>query len=206
MATPITKKYDKPYSTNRSGYRGVYSTGAKWAAQIRINGRAVHLGTFDTPQDAHRAYAIAADDTGIARKHHSESHGMSKTKLYAVWNTMRMRCSKASQESYRLYGARGIKVCKRWNKFENFYKDMGGSYKEGLTIDRIDNNKGYSPKNCRWATPTEQANNTSRNRYITVDNITRTLSQWSRITGINRRTIAARIDLQGLSPRQAIGG
>lgn len=90
------------------------------------------------------------------------THGMSRRKtrrkVYGVWATMRRRCDNPGQQSYRLYGGRGIKVCERWHTFENFYADMGDP-PAGCSIDRIDPDGDYEPGNCRWATAKEQRAN-----------------------------------------------
>ncbi len=91
------------------------------------------------------------------------THDKSSTKIYRRWHGIMNRCYLTSHFAFKWYGKRGIKVCKRWHKFENFVVDMGEPPK-GYSIDRIDNDGDYCPQNCRWATPKMQANNTRRNK------------------------------------------
>jgi len=79
---------------------------------------------------------------------------------------MKQRCRNKNLSNYNDYGGRGIKVCKRWEKFENFRDDMLATHEEHLSLDRIDNNGNYEPNNCRWATIKQQANNTRRSNRI----------------------------------------
>jgi len=123
----------------------------------------------------------------------NKTHGMSGTKIYRVYTTMKERCSNPNCAKFPMYGGRGITVCSRWrDSFENFYADMGDA-PEGYSIDRIDNSKGYSPDNCRWASRITQANNTRTNRKYSYNGITLSVSEWSRKTGIDRVTISQRI-------------
>lgn len=98
--------------------------------------------------------------------------------LFIFWSKMKRRCSEDGYRARR-YKDRGIKVCDRWaNSYENFLADMGRA-PEGYTLDRIDNNKGYEPSNCRWASMKEQSNNRNNNRVITYNSVSKTLSQWA---------------------------
>lgn len=86
------------------------------------------------------------------------SHGMAGTKIYNIWADMVGRCTRPTHMRYADYGGRGITVCERWLDFANFYADMGDR-PPGRSLDRRDNDQGYSPENCRWATLSDQARN-----------------------------------------------
>ena len=107
----------------------------------------------------------------------SKTHGMSKTQTYRSWQEMKTRCFDKTSVSYKNYGGRGITVCKRWDKFENFIFDMGVRPK-GATLDRIKTNKGYSPSNCKWSTRTEQNRNKRSNILISYKGEKLCLSEW----------------------------
>ncbi len=108
----------------------------------------------------------------------SIKHGMEGTPSYQLWDGMVRRCSNKNHAAYENYGARGIKVCERWLEFSNFYEDMGVR-PDGMSLDRIDNNKGYSPDNCRWATHKQQCRNTRSNHLKTLFCETRTIAGWA---------------------------
>lgn len=121
-------------------------------------------------------------------------HKLSNTRIYNIWKGMRKRCNNPNSSNYYLYGGRGIKVCKEWNKFLPFYSwSMQNGYAENLSIDRINNNGNYEPSNCRWVDRKQQNNNTRQNVFITYNGKTLTLSQWAKIYNINRQTLKYRL-------------
>lgn len=136
------------------------------------------------------------------------THGYSKPEnsgefpTYKTWLSMRRRCEYKKHKSYADYGGRGIKVCDRWQLFENFLADMGRR-PDGLTLGRVDNAKGYEPGNCRWETPKQQCRNRRGNTLITCNNSTRTLQEWSEISGIPHDTLSYRLN-SGWTPERAI--
>ena len=121
------------------------------------------------------------------------THRMTGTKIYKRWGGMLRRCQNSNAPNYHLYGGRGIKVCKRWQKFENFYKDMG-NFPDNCTLDRIDTDGNYEPSNCRWATPEQQSNNMRNNHNLTFKGKTMSLTQWARKIGMNYQTLQMRLD------------
>lgn len=134
----------------------------------------------------------------------STKHGSCKRsgrdRLYGVWNMMKQRCVNPNNAAYKNYGGRGITVCEEWQKSYKSFMDWAvenGYDKDAkhgeCTIDRIDNNKGYSPDNCRFVSSKEQARNTRTNRLITFCGETKTLADWGDKTGINPTTIQFRL-------------
>lgn len=114
----------------------------------------------------------------------NRTHGLRHSAEYRSWAGMRQRCQNIKNKKYKNYGGRGIKVCKRWEKFENFYKDMGKK-PMGHSIDRINNNGNYTPKNCRWACRFTQARNTSTNTFIKYNGSKKCIAEWAKILKID---------------------
>ncbi len=132
------------------------------------------------------------------------THNMSKTKFYNVWNSMVMRCNNPNSKAYKRYGARGIKVCARWRKFNNFYEDMFQKYEQGLSIERINNDGDYKPNNCKWIDKKKQCNNRSTNHLIKYKNNTYTLSEASEKFKIPYHTLKNRL-YSGWDIEKALG-
>ena len=118
---------------------------------------------------------------------------LKQSPAYSTWKAMKARCFNFENRSYRYYGGRGIRVCKRWMKFENFLADMG-ERPTGLQIDRIDNDGNYELGNCRWATPLENALNTRWSRRYTFNGKMNNISGWARMMGITSRAMRHRVN------------
>jgi hypothetical protein len=117
---------------------------------------------------------------------------MTNTSTYAIWDSMHQRCSNPKRKDFSKYGGRGISVCTEWDKFDDFLADMGERPK-GLSLDRIDNDLGYSKSNCRWATAIQQGRNQRTNHMITFNGETRCIAEWAEFIGVNKNTLYARL-------------
>jgi hypothetical protein len=148
---------------------------------------------------AQRASLLAS---GRALTHGSS--GLHKGTGYTAWLGMKQRCCNPKSSHYSRYGGRGILVCERWlHCFENFIADMGPRPSPRHSIERIDNNGNYCPENCKWATPVEQSNNTSACVLVTAFGVTRTIAEWSRVSGLLRGTISHRLK-SGMDAESAV--
>ena len=147
--------------------------------------------------------SVLGDATRTHGKANSRITGYS-SRAYGVWQAMRDRCSNSNRKEYYRYGGRGIKVCKRWEKFENFLADMGEPAK-GMTLDRINNDGDYKPSNCKWATRKEQVYNSTKIRYIKINNTTKSLNEWLTYFKISKGIFYRRIR-KGFTEQQALQG
>jgi hypothetical protein len=127
-------------------------------------------------------------------------------KIRNIWYGMMHRTTNLEHSSYPAYGGRGITVCNEWHSFQVFFDDMKDSYLVGLSIERIDNDKGYSKDNCRWATRKEQCNNRRSNTWLTIDGVTKTFAQWCAFSKDKPSTIRQRFYAYGWSIKAALSG
>lgn len=131
-------------------------------------------------------------------------HGLTHTSTFKIWADIIKRCSNRNYKDFKYYGGKGITVCKRWLRgVEYFLEDMGPRPSKKHSIDRIDNNKGYSKANCRWATIKEQARNRTNNRIINYAGQRRTLAEWAEVLNIAYSTLNSRLNRGGYSVEQA---
>ena len=141
----------------------------------------------------------ATKSCGCMLKEHvgnlNHSHGMSNTKLYKKWQVMNTRCNNKNRDHAQWYMEKGIEVCEEWRDFLNFYDwAMTNGYEDGLSIERIDINKGYEPKNCKWIQLKEQAFNKSNTHWITFQGKTQSLTKWAEEIGISVTILKDRIN------------
>lgn len=123
----------------------------------------------------------------------ARTHGQTKSITYQSWCHMRQRCNNPNNHAFKWYGGRGIKICERWNKYENFLDDMGDRPSNKYSIDRLNPNDDYKPENCRWATAKEQGQTTTTNRFIEYNGERLTVKQWSEKLNIPPNTLQERI-------------
>jgi hypothetical protein len=162
MAKDLTnKRFGKLLVIQRSGTHMEPSGGRKatWLCRCDCGNTTIVQSTnfrATVSCGCHRRRALSHGHTVLGQR----------TSEYLSWQSMHQRCENPNSKNYYRYGGRGITVCKRWQKFDNFIKDMGSKPAHGLSIERKNNDKGYSPSNCTWATLHQQARNTRRTVWV----------------------------------------
>jgi len=147
----------------------------------------------------------SATDCGCRRGDWSITHGMAESQEYQVWLAMKQRCLNPNSPCYDSYGDRGITICDRWREsFQAFFDDMGLRPFDAATIERVDNDGNYEPANCRWATRSEQNENTRQTRLLEFRGMSMSLGKWVRYTGISRKVLRRRLDIHGWSVARAL--
>ena len=146
----------------------------------------------------------SSQSCGCLKVEARRTHGLHRSPEYQVWNRMRQRCFNPKESSFPHYGGRGITVCREWQtSFAAFIRDMGRRPTSKHSIEQINNDGDYEPKNCKWATMKEQAHNTSRTRWLTHEGETLCLTEWSERLGIPIRTLTRNLN-QGLTIAEII--
>lgn len=135
-------------------------------------------------------------DRGLSNRRHGDACGNSRTRLYRIWSGMKSHCYNKNSLQYSRYGGRGISICDEWRNNYGAFKEwaLDNGYTDSLSIDRVDNNSGYRPDNCRWATPKEQSNNLRTNRHIVVHGETLTVQQACERWGALHSTVLKEIN------------
>lgn len=128
----------------------------------------------------------------IAANKRRARHKMSGSPEYKAWSDMKVRCLRPNHKSFRNYGARGIKICERWMRFDEFFADMGNR-PEGCSLDRRDNNGDYEPGNCRWVTLDEQNRNKRNNHLIEFHGIILNICDWAEVFGLTADALSRRL-------------
>lgn len=135
---------------------------------------------------------LCLEINNVLKTKHGHSRVANTSSEYEIWTTMKQRCENQNAHKYPAYGGRGITVCKEWQDFSVFLADMGPR-PEGFSIERIDNHKGYSKDNCRWASRKEQQRNRRTNRLIEFNGKTQCLTAWAEELGMNVGTLRGRL-------------
>lgn len=170
-----------------------------------VEGRSIRAGTSKNCGCARKTKTVEAS------KRVTIKHGGRYDRLYQVWHGMKDRCNNPNSKHYARYGGRGIKLCSEWDEsyeaFKKWAQEHG--YNETLakyqcTIERLDNDKGYSPENCVWANQKTQCNNRSNNHLIEFNGLSHTLSEWAEITGIKKDTLRRRLCEYGWDTERAL--
>ncbi|OEZ92148.1 hypothetical protein JAB9_47130 [Janthinobacterium sp. HH107] len=133
----------------------------------------------------------------VERNRDRATHGMSRTTTHVIWKTMRARCQNPTASGYADYGSRGITVCEAWDSFEVFLADMG-ERPPGMSIERIDNSKGYAPENCRWASNSEQCRNRRSTHLIEYRGKTQCRKDWAIELGVTAQRLNRQIEKLGI--------
>lgn len=197
---PDQKRFGRLLFISLAGFSGDKgSRRSMWLMQCDCGDRVV-LSSNSVKTGNTASCGCLGDET---RRTSTIKHGKTGTPTYISWAAMVTRCRNAKNPGYKKYGANGIDVCPQWaSSFEQFLRDVG-ERPVGMTLDRIDNAKGYFPGNVRWATPHEQSKNRGNVKNIDAFGETLCLSEWEIKTGVSRSTIRKRI-ASGMPPEQAL--
>jgi hypothetical protein len=177
-------RYERLVVLERAPNANQRDTNARWLCRCNCGKTTIAYG-----QDLARGKIKSC---GCLNAERITKHGRSRTRVYDIWKQMWQRCENPKCSSFGNYGGRGITVCEEWRDFAQFFADMGDPPPR-RTLERCDNSKGYSKANCRWATRSDQLNNTRVNHVLEFDGMRMTIAKWSERTGLKVSTIHSRI-------------
>lgn len=165
----------------------------------------VSYGSMQIYMARHSISHAPRDSAGKANSNYKVGFAMNK-KLYWVYYSMIARCYNTNSPRYKDYGARGITVCKEWREDNKtfFAWAIANGYKEGLTLDRLNNDKGYSPDNCAWVLNKDNCNHNRKTHYLTYKGKTQSLKKWAEELGINYSTLRNRINRSDMTAEEAL--
>lgn len=174
---------------------------SRWKCRCDCGTELIVIGTCLTSGHSQSCGCYKRDKSSEIHK----THGETKSRLYQIWAGIAARCNNPHKRCFHQYGGRGIKRCSEWDDYETFKKwAIEAGYNDELTIDRMDNNKGYSPENCRWVDRKTQSRNRRTAHLITYKGETKSLIEWSEKLGISRCTLKDRIGKLGWSIEEAL--
>ena len=180
------KKFGKLLVIKMLGYKNNRSL---WECKCDCGKKIITQGTSLTTGNTKSCGCVRKEKIAKSLTTHNKRHHP----LYAIWASMKYRCLNKNNKSYSYYGGRGIKVCKRWLKFENFYNDMSIGYKNGFTLDRINNNGNYYKENCRWVSFFTQARNRRSSKIYNYKNENKTLAEFAEKYGFKTMQLIHRL-------------
>lgn len=140
----------------------------------------------------------------VSKTTHGATRGSRRTPEYNTWRSLKDRCCNPKDSGFRYYGGRGIKICMRWASYANFLSDMGKKPTPKHSIDRKNNDGNYCPENCRWATSKQQTRNYRRNRKLTFNERTQSLTEWCEELGLPPKSVHSRIVRFGWTTHEAL--
>lgn len=184
------------YVGSRDGKGAVYQCRCDCGATVLVRGGRLRPGD-------QRACPRPACWVELRKRLSPRAPARERPPEYAVWMSMRSRCTNPHNAAFANYGGRGIRVCAEWDSFDRFLAAVGQRPSPAHTLERIDNAKGYEPGNVRWATRAEQARNTRANRLVTYNGETRCVAEWEDALGFHRNVVASRLH-RGWSESEAL--
>lgn len=188
----LGERYERLTVVARAPNRGGRDQNARWVCKCDCGNKVIAYGQ-DLKRGKIKSCGCLNDERAKQMGHWNRTHGMVNTRIYRIWVGMLNRCRNPRNHNWHMYGGRGIRVCKRWHRFENFVSDMGVP-EPNMTLERVNNNGNYSKENCRWATMQEQAVNRRNSRKLTHNNVTLTIAEWARVLGITESGMHGRVN------------